>query len=419
MKKYDNIDDFFREEASDFQIIPSDKVWQNIEKEIIKPKSNHKGSLLLWMLAALIFALGGYLIWNTSNEGHQQKVIKNTTLVNKNKIENKTQLNSDKNSTKEIVTSNNKANIVINQSNNTINDIATLVEINENKPDFNQATATYVNISVDNTFGINLISGRSIHSLDNTSTPSLLGDFNDITIKKYLEEKKQRHFYTGASASIAITYYALSSDEVSWTTDLAYGMKLKNSYIESGIGFQKMKEQGVFQIDYKTNDSVGYYNKVVSFEVDPNNPNTITYKTQTTTVYDSIEHQLLKSPLYTYNYIVVPVKFGYKFYQKNGLSISAETGIIYSYLTHTYVPEVSYNEGNTQLIGISNNTPNRVEHNFRFHMALRFNYNIAGSINLSIQPEFTKYINSIYEQSSNNKARPYTMGIRFGIYFGF
>ncbi len=74
----------------------------------------------------------------------------------------------------------------------------------------------------------------------------------------------------------------------------------------------------------------------------------------------------------------------------------------------------------SQLIGITNNTPERVDHNFRLHIALRLNYNIAKTISLNAQPEFTSFLNSIYEkQSFNNKAKPYTMGIRFGICFDF
>jgi len=125
-----------------------------------------------------------------------------------------------------------------------------------------------------------------------------------------------------------------------------------------------------------------------------------------------------KSPLYSYNYVVIPIKFGYKFFQKEKISLSAETGIIYSYLTKTIAPVVTYDDSNSQLIGINNNTPQRVEHNFRLHIALRLNYSITKTISVSAQPEFTSFINSIHS-SSYGTNKPYTMGIRFGILFDF
>ena len=424
MKKYDNIDDIFKEQATGFQINPSDKVWQNIEKEILKSNNHGKRNMLLWALAAILLVIGGYFMWSISSYNHN--VNNKLTKDNNIKENNKSELNNNntyehKPEIKVSTTISNNNEIFTN--NNASTNTTDIVSDNNKREDsigdyFSTSNEKEINIS-DYNSGIDLIVSRSIYAIENINSPSIINDFKEASIIKYLERKKRRHFYTGASTSISMTYYSISTDQISWTADLAYGLKLKNYYIESGIGFQKMKEQGVFQIDYKTNDSVGYYNKVVSFEVDPNNPNSITYKTQTTTVYDSIEHQLLESPLYSFDYFVVPIKFGYKFYQKEKISISAEVGVIYSHLTRTYVPNITYNEGDSQLIRISNNTPNRVENNFRVHVAIRLNYNITKSVYLSIQPEFTSYINSIYKQSDNYKSKPYTMGARFGIYYGF
>ena len=226
--------------------------------------------------------------------------------------------------------------------------------------------------------------------------------------------------YTGASASAAMTYYPTSIDQLTWSADLVYGYKLNQLYIETGIGFQKMKEQGVFQIDYRTNDSVGYYNKVLSFAVNPDNPNEITYNTKSTTVYDSVDHILLQSPIYSYNYLVIPLKVGYKFMVFPKFSVSAETGIIYSLLNKIETPNITYDDPNTSLIGIQNNTPTRVDHNFRIHAAIRLNYSLTSTISIVIQPEFTKYLNSINENNpTSNKVKPYTMGARFGIFFDF
>jgi len=441
MKKYNNIDDLFKDHISDFRVNPSDKVWQNIENEFLNTNKLKIRNRLIWALASLLLVISGiFTLVYINNNNNQNSVIltnnnktNNSLTVDNSKTINNISINteitspdtkSDISVNKQIVSNEinsetdnteNKNNINVtkkinsNSSNNSLTDDSSII-----KTDYN-----YENLSDNNIYLINYLSLKTNYFIENHSTPFSIDENKKITIDEYLEKRKNQHFYTGASASIAMTYYAATTDQTTWSTDLSYGLKLKQFYIESGIGFQKMKEEGIFQIDYKTNDSVGYYNKVVSFEVDPNNPNTITYKTQTTTVYDSIQHQIIQSPLYTYNYIVVPIKIGYKFFQKNKLSIAAETGLLYSYLTRTYYPTVTYNNNDSQLIGISNNTPQRTEHNFRVHIALRLNYNITKSISICAQPEFTKYINSIYDQSKSIQARPYTMGIRFGILFDF
>ncbi len=432
MKKYKNIDDFFKEQVTDFHVEPSEKVWQNIETEFLKSKKSNTRNTLLWVLIPLLLIVGGIYTWTTFTNNTKQETLNSTSNTN---IENIAEI--DKINTKnEITSSNTKPEVSLKKINNTVaNNSKTTKELKISSN--NQSNSSgyisgntfgnnnsninneYEEKNIENDYNINYLTPKSKYAVTNNITPQINNDFTKITVDEYIAKRKNLHFYTGASTSIAMTYYATTTDQVTWTADLIYGIKIKQFYIESGIGFQKMQEQGVFQIDYKTNDSIGYYNEVISFEVNPENPNAITYKTQTTTVYDSVEHFMLQSPNYQYDYIVIPIKFGYKFYKNNKISLSAETGILYSILTKTYVPSVNFDNENYQLIGISNNTPQRTEHNFRFHIALRANYKITNTISICVQPEFTSYINSIYEKSYNYKTRPYTMGIRFGILFDF
>jgi hypothetical protein len=433
MKKYNNIDDIFKDQVSDFQINPSDKVWQNIEGSLFKTKKTNNQKKLLWALASLLLIIGSIFTWILFNNNAEQNILSITTNSNTSNNDNTQTIN---NINKETISLNAESSLSINKPiiTNTPNAENEIVYKNNNNTKTSTSTSNNTlnnNITTDNynnenhidyyksNLGINNLSPKGNYSIENKIAQFEISNTKKITVDEYLEKRKNLHFYTGASASIAMTYYTATTDQPTWSADLTYGLNLKQFYIESGVGFQKMKEEGTFQIEYKTNDSVGYYNKVVSFEVNPNSPNTITYKTQTTTVYDSIEHQVLKSPLYHYDYITIPIKFGYKFFQKDKFSVSAETGIIYSLLTKTYIPTVTYNDNESQLIEISNNTPQRIEHNIRIHIALRLNYNVTKTISLSAQPEFTRYINSIYKKANSNTTKPYTMGVRFGILFDF
>lgn len=455
MKQYNNIDEFFKEKVSGYKVTPTDKVWDNIKSEYFKTKSTGKRYVKIGTLVSLILIVGGVITWTMfTNKTEQNSLITNkksksvsnnilteTEITDKINSSHKPESNSSNDDGMDAINSSNRTQL--NKVNNSMtsesdtqnlqtNDIRINIPAATEKEDelvvlVNNKAKSNINIyptlntevKLTKAFQINKLSRKNTSFIENSVSPSLLDNFDIKTVDEYIEKRRNLHFYTGASSSIAMVYYSATTDQSSWSADLVYGIKLKQFYVESGIGFQKMKEQGTFQIDYKTNDSIGFYNKVVSFELDPNNPGEITYKISTTTVFDSIEHHLLQSPLYYYDYIVVPIKFGYSFFQNQKFSVSGETGIIYCYLTKTYTPQVQYNDPDSQLIGVTNNTPERVDHNFRVHIALRLNYNITKTVSLSAQPEFTSFINSIYNQSYGSKVRPYTMGIRFGICFDF
>ena len=454
MKKYNNIDEFFKEQVSGYKVTPSDKVWDNIESDYFTSTRKGNRHLKIWALVSLLLITGSIITWKMFNKQVEQKNlitnsisgIESTNLGNRTEKNDKINASDNPASNSSIDVSN---NIIINNSqtpkteehtsitaesgtpssqNNTTQNNILLVKEKEDESVSETSDQTsadpviypslYAELNVSSPFQLSRLSQRNTSHIENSVSTSILENFEIKTIDEYLEKRRNLHFYTGASASIAMVYYSATTDQSSWSADLVYGIKLKQFYIETGIGYQRMKEQGNFQIDYKTNDSIGFYNKVISFELHPDDPSVIAYKIATTTVFDSVEHHLLQSPLYHYDYITLPIKFGYKFYQKTKLTISAETGIIYSILNATHAPKVDYNDPESQLLGITDNTPARIDHNFRIHIALRLNYNIAKTVSLNLQPEFSSYLNSINEkQRSNNK--PYTMGIRFGICFDF
>jgi hypothetical protein len=239
-------------------------------------------------------------------------------------------------------------------------------------------------------------------------------------MEKYLKKRNNLHFYTGLSATVAMVYYPATTDQFTYSADLALGIKIHKFYIESGAGYQKMTERGIYQIDFKTQDSVGYYNEVLSFEIDPQNPDEITYKTKKTTVYDSVEHYVHTTPLFEYSYLNIPLRFGYQFYQKKNFSVAAEAGIIFSKMIGSKIPEPTITNPDYELIAITNQTPERVDINFQWQLSLRLNYHVAKTVSLAVQPVFTKYINSIYDTKSGDpNVKPYSMGVRFGIYFDF
>ena len=422
MKKYNNIDDLFREGVSGFKATPSEGLLKDIEAARLAEIRSGRKAIYLWTLAALLLLVAGISGWfffgaqSTEKAIHPNQITEDVILekqIEKSPIE---QIEVHEN--QELITSENN---VSPEKELAIGDpvfegkVSSPYYVEENNSNaLNEA-------SVTNQENVNLeeLQYRSIYEIAQMETEPI----DPRTVKgmeEYLEKRSNVHFYTGVGATIAMAYYPSTTDQFTWSADIALGMKVHDFYIESGVGYQEMQERGIYQIDFKTRDSIGYYNEVVSFEIDPQNPDEITYKTQQTTVYDSVDHYEHKTPLIKYTYLNIPLKFGYRFYQKDHFSVSAEAGVIFSKMLTKEIPEPTINYPEYELIAITNQTPERVDLNFQWQVSLRLNYRFAKTMSVAVQPVFTKYINSIYDTKAGHpNVKPYTMGVRFGIYFDF
>lgn len=445
MKEFKNIDELFEKNLSEFKIVPGKKSWDNLESELFSPKKAYLREIATVVVLLLI---AGATYWYLGTEDTSE-IIESKKITDINNAPEKSKQQLEEN----IKSLENSDELDQTINNNTLHEIPTTEIIDSNTWDLgnsdltseeiynatenNQSHLLANNNSDDNEDLINntdelqshTLSGNSymsIHRISSRNNGSLISDnYNPIgysnskiSIDEYIEKKRNIHIYTGASISAGIMYYNDTPDMFTWGTDLSFGYRLKDFYIESGIGYQQVKQHGDYRIDYQTNDSVGYYQEVVSFELNPDNYTEITYNTKTTTVFDSVSHYNHTSPVYQYNYINIPLKVGYTAFNTDNVSLSVESGIIYSMLNSTVVPTLTYNIPESTIMGISNNTPDRVANNFKLHMALRATYRIHNSLSISIQPEFSKYLNSIYS-NPDHKHMPYSMSIRGGLFFNF
>ena len=178
-----------------------------------------------------------------------------------------------------------------------------------------------------------------------------------------------------------------------------------------------MNEEGRYRIDFQSFDSVGFYNKVVSFEVNPQNPEQITYKTVKATVYDSVYHVNMVNPLFKHKYINIPLSVGYKFFNKNNFTVSVETGVMFSKLLSSDIPTVEFNYPDYKLVAITRETHDRASINWQWTAGLNMQFKMKNGISLCLSPKFAKYITNIY--ISENKVLPYSMGLHFGIFYDF
>ena len=134
----------------------------------------------------------------------------------------------------------------------------------------------------------------------------------------------------------------------------------------------------------------------------------------------SLEHIKTQSPLFYYDYLNVPIKIGYRIKTFEKLNISIESGVIFSKLISSKSPTANFYIPESTLLNMEDKTPLRTNFNYQWVLGLKMNYKILNSVSISVVPEFTKYLNSIYKPAVDvSSTKPYSMGIRFGIYYDF
>lgn len=433
MKSKKHIDDLFKEGISGFSAVPSERVWQNIEGAYFSGMKNGR-KWFIYSTAAIILLLAGLSGWYFITDSDipatgftEADHTENTSVIPKeSESEQRLQLPVETQET-EIIPEDRENKSEVFATDREQMDVAESKQesitytalVQSEEEDFHisekNSDAKQESIYTD----IAPISGLNI-SFENYSKPEMIDPEKITGMQAYLEKQKKSHFYTGLSATPAMVYYPSTKDQFTWSADLSLGITFNRFYLETGIGYQEMKEEGIYTIEFRSKDSIGFYNEVQSFEVNPDSPNEITYNTEKVTVYDSINHYTHSTPTFRYNYVNIPLNFGYKVYDKKKFSVSVETGFIVSWMTGKEIPEPAFNNPEYTVIQAINETPERVDMNFRWQAAVRLDYKIAGAMSVSVKPVFSKYLNSIYDTDKGfPDVKPYSMGMQIGLFYGF
>lgn len=432
MKKYDNIDDLFKNEVSDLKIQPSDEVWEAITSASIGKAGMGSNRTLLWGSIALLLLLGMFGIWYfrpatdvgmPAPGGDATPVLSKTEDILADPQPNQekpifsaeaVEIEVEETHTQHLDTE--QIKFTDTQSFSPVSTAGTAVDKSVlMTPDTDeQSDASQIN-------DLKFMPPRSIYQIGSIVPIGYLGHEDVVDIQTYMKKKKQFHLYTGVSALAAMMYYPNTKDQFTYSVDMALGYKLKRFYVETGLGYQTLKEQANYRIEFRSLDSIGYYHKVLSFQVNPANSNSITYKTKEVTVYDSIPHYSLASPTFSYEYLNIPLKLGYVFWENPSFRATIETGLIASKLLKSHISELDpADPENGKVTQVIRQTPDRVDLNMLWQIGLRIDYRLTPSVSLAAQPVFTTYLNGIYKDvKAGEQLKPYSMGVRMGIMYDF
>lgn len=454
MSNRKNIDELFKENLSGFRVEPSPEAWEGIEGRFFG-----KRKLLGWYVASaalLLLLLGGSGYWFFTDSGSSvttNTVNKGFAEIKPTNNENITS-NPEKENTDGLSTNDDKFETENNNSNtgdiNIENENDNAFDVDKKGATNNAGNAVYVNSETAKLAADTDLNNSNIASEEKNNAANMHTEFNDRPyqslyaliplqtdidndldanmidpekvpgMQEYLKKQRQNHFYTGVSATAGMIYYPSTKDQFTWSADVAFGITAKKFYFETGVGYAEINEEGIYLIDLKSYDSVGYFNEVESFEIDPITPGAIIYNTKKVTVFDSINHYTHSSPLFKYSYLNIPAIVGYKFFNKNKFTATVETGLLFSVMLSKDIPQAEFENPEYTVVGVRNETPERVDWNLRWQLGIRLDYKIKKSVSFSVKPVFTKYLNSIYDtEKGYENVKPYTMGVQFGFYYGF
>lgn len=190
--------------------------------------------------------------------------------------------------------------------------------------------------------------------------------------------------------------------------------------LRTGIGLGYVYSNGSYNIDYKSKDSVGYYNSVIGYAVNQSNPHDIIYITQTIVVYDSVEHVVQDRTNNRYPYLTIPLLMGFRVYETNRFGLSVEAGPSASFFLGAKEPEPIVTIENGRILNIENTTPIRTKTTWQLFAGLRFDYQLSKQFSIYAQPYYKYYFKQVTSRVENTSSSPYSIGLGFGIeyYFG-
>jgi hypothetical protein len=427
MKEYKNIDELFKQGMTGLKAEPSDGVWKNIESGFFRDR----GFVFRWYHAALLILLlsvaGGIWYYSGETAFDGPEVVNNEIMpeveeavvgdapADQQEARSEGPLATDMESAESADATSLMLTEATDESEATATPgLATLAATETDYPErveINLAGTHYNDLPTLESKNIQLNTEITVPPVDPDDIPGM---------PDYLKKQSHTHFYTGTSAHAGMVYYPETKDQFTWSVDLAMGLKIGKFNIESGVGYESMQEEGTYIIELKGFDSVGYFNRVESFSLNPKNPDDIEYNTRRVTVYDSVHRYDHSAPIFKYKYVNIPLSVGYRFFETKKMVLTASTGVIFNFLVDKEIPAPAYYNPDYTVVRTRNVTPERVDWNMRWQIGLRMNFQIVRSLSLSVEPVFSKYLNSIYDTDKGyQNVKPYTMGVRAGVFYGF
>ncbi len=209
------------------------------------------------------------------------------------------------------------------------------------------------------------------------------------------------------------------SRENSYGAGWALSYHTSHYLIQGGIEMVRSNDLGDYMVNMTSWDSVGYYQHVTGFVIDPDNPDSVILQTETVTIMDSVDHQSHQQTHNRYTYLQFPLMIGYKAMESGIFSAYIKAGPSFSFLLNTKEPPLNYSRPDATINGIDNFTAPRLSMNIQILVSLSLNFQITERFGILIEPTYRYYLNPVYDLNGESLKNPYGIGARGGLFINF
>lgn len=187
--------------------------------------------------------------------------------------------------------------------------------------------------------------------------------------------------------------------------------------IETGLAHHQWEENGLYDATYRDWDTIYSYIRVDYFIPDPTNPDSVVLITQTVYVYDSVTKATTLLGQNRYNYLTIPLQFGYRIADYGRFGLTAWVGGAISFEATRDIGKPQMPSGVKSSIKYTTITPERRSQWFMYTAGLRFDIMFNRRVQLEIEPYYRAYRHSLYKEG--NLSSPHSLGINAGLSIKF
>ncbi|MBK6347643.1 MAG: outer membrane beta-barrel protein [Bacteroidales bacterium] len=448
-----NMDELFSEGLGDFSPAPPTELWERIEATLPAPvpvnphiPANGSSRLVTIGIAAAVIT-GLALLWflnsntepkinNTSIEqvtptnditiipaepvnpgGFADK--QESTGINSSTRRNKSGVNDIENEAAEDSfpfgkTENENTSNPASVAENTIPEASTTLTLKETQQflqsEPSENTSLFTDLRPDFIFWLN---SHKVNLVPATAGSAFSNHFK-TSLKPAIPKGDGIPLIGGVYASLDMIDYGNGHSRQSRSAGISLSTFKGPWIIETGAAFCMSDDNGRYMINYNSWDSLGFYNKVISFSPQPDG--TIHFDTEVQGVYDSIDHRIETKTRNRYTYMQIPLMAGYRVYSNRILTISLKAGPIFSVMLASDEPGATFSENGTNLQSIENLSPSRLSTDWQVAAGLGLGFYLSRRFTFLAEPTYKTYLRPVYR---NHNIRPQSIGIKAGLLYRF
>ncbi|MEZ5082367.1 MAG: hypothetical protein R2750_02770 [Bacteroidales bacterium] len=435
-KEFKHIDDLLKSTLNGYSQEPSPKVWRNISFRLFSLQSGiYLSVLILLIVAGAIYILPS----ENKNAGLSQSSFPRPEVIiaGYEETESSNTSRSDhgatEKQTEEIIVE--KTKTWKKTDNEPIQQVTSKLTDNIDENFVKTETNEQVAFSNPNKFSqfpglisLNDLTGleqKGSHSLINIpgglefyrSSIATRNVFAKSTGKNTTDYAKTDNFSLGFTITPELIFNESYKNNYALNFDITANYFRNDWFIQAGLGIGVTQDDGIFDIQYAQYDSIGYYNKVNSFSVDPSTGQLI-YKTQIEGLYDTVEYSQESITKDYYTYFRLPFYAGINLRSFKRWSVDLKGGAIFSVLLNKVESDFTYDNTKATWIKINDETPVRIKSNIQLSAGVAFNYQINNNLYFQIEPVYSYYLNPVYEKKYNINS-PFSLGVRTGLLLKF